>query len=109
MVMLLLSQIAKDDIKNFKSGRTLPACTIQVEWIGSGEPKQLCHKVNIIGAQKPNNYFYMRYSPQECEFVCAYIASVYVCVVTMHVYIVIIIFCCLYFQTNLLLNPPAKR
>ena len=70
--MLILSQIAKVDIREFKRGGTFPACTIELGWIGSGEPKRLFHKVNIIGAKKPNNYFYMRYSPQECEFMCAY-------------------------------------
>ena len=41
--------------------------------------------MNIIGAQKPNNYFYMRYSPQECEFnLCVHTLCVHFCVVTMH-------------------------
>ena len=83
LLQLTLSQIAKVDIQQFKSGRTVPACTIELEWTGSGEPKRLSHKVNIIGAKKPDNYFYMRYSPQECVCmcvcvcVCGYNACVY--------------------------------
>ena len=98
MVMLIFSQIAKVDIKEFKRGRTLPVCTIELEWIGSGEPKRLSHKVNIIGAQKPNNYFYMRYSPQECEFVHVYCVWMFVWLL-----------CSFCSQTNLLPTPPAKK
>ena len=79
IVVVILSQIAKVDIQQFKSGRTLPACTIELEWTGGDEPKRLSHKVKIIGAQEPDNYFYMRYSPQECECVCVH-ECVCVCV-----------------------------
>ena len=33
----------------------------------------LSHKVKIIGAKKPANYFYLRYSPvvgESCHFIC---------------------------------------
>ena len=73
--MLYMSQIAKVDVQHFESdGRSSPACTIELKWTGRGKPKCLSHKVNIIGAKKPNNYFYMRYSPQECESLCLYYA-----------------------------------
>ena len=32
--------------------------------MGDGEPKELYYQVNIIGAEKPANYFHLRYSPQ---------------------------------------------
>ena len=107
MVMLIFSQIAKVDIREFKRGRIFPTCTIELEWTGSGEIKRLSHKVNIIGAKKPDNYFYMRYSPQECEFVRVYNVYVCVCVVTMHVYIVF--FCLFLFPDKYIANSSSKE
>ena len=75
----LFLQITKAVVQNFQSG-TPPACTIELKWTGRGKLKCLSHKVEIIGARKPNNYFYMRYSPQECKSLCLYI----LCVVHMH-------------------------
>ena len=68
----LFSQITKVDVQQFKCDRAPPACTIELEWIGRGKPKRLSYKVNIIGAKKPNNFFYMRYSLQESESLCPY-------------------------------------
>ena len=31
----------------FKRGRNVPACTVELEWTGSGEPKPLSHQVKI--------------------------------------------------------------
>ena len=67
-------------------------CTIELEWIGSGEPKRLSHKVSIIGVQKPDNYFYIRYSPQECEFVHQYILCVCGCNACVRCYFLFFLF-----------------
>ena len=61
--MLHYPQIARVDIVQFKRGRNVPACTVELEWTGSGEPKPLSHQVKISGAQKPA-HFYLRYYPQ---------------------------------------------
>ena len=41
----------------------VPACTIELEWTGSGEP--LAHQVNITGAEKPAYFYNIRYHPQD--------------------------------------------
>ena len=61
--MLHYPQIARVDIVQFKRGRNVPACTVELEWTGSGEPKPLSHQVKISGAKKPA-HFYLRYYPQ---------------------------------------------
>ena len=57
------SQIARVDIVQFKRGKNVPACTVELEWTGSGEPKPLSHQVKITGAKKLE-YFYIRYYPR---------------------------------------------
>ena len=47
----------------YNCGRNAPACSMALQWIGNGEPQQLFHQVNIIGAEKPANFFYICYSP----------------------------------------------
>ena len=66
-------QIARVDIVEFKCGRNVPACTAELEWTGSGEPKPLSHQVKISGAKKPT-HFYLRYFPQAIGefYLCAY-------------------------------------
>ena len=71
-------QIDKEYIQKFQLGGNPPACTIELEWTESGEQKFLLHKVNIIGAKKPDDYFYMRYYPQavgECVCVCVCVCA----------------------------------
>ena len=67
-------QIARVDIVEFKCGRNVPACTAELEWTGSGEPKPLSHQVKISGAKKPA-HFYLRYYPQAVGefYLCAYL------------------------------------
>ena len=71
-------QIAREDIVQFiKHGRKVPACTVELEWIGSGEPKPLSHQVKISGATKPA-HFYLRYYPHAVGefYLCTYVKSV---------------------------------
>ena len=67
--MLHYPQIARVDIVQFKRGRNVPACTVELEWTGSGEPKPLSHQVKISGAKKPA-HFYLRYYPQAVGEFC---------------------------------------
>ena len=77
--MLHYPQIARVDIIQFKCGRNVPACTVELEWTGSGEPKPLFYQVKISGAKKPA-HFYLRYYPQAVgEFYCVCVC-VRVCV-----------------------------
>ena len=69
-------QIARVDIVEFKCGRNVPACTVELEWTGSGKPKPLSHQVKISGAKKPT-HFTLRYYPQAVgeesnAYLCAY-------------------------------------
>ena len=57
IAMLALVQITKEDVDSFETGREIPSCQIRAEWIKQGEPSQLRQKVNLIGAQKPYDYF----------------------------------------------------
>ena len=76
--LLHYPQIARVDIVQFKRGRNVPACTVELEWTGSGEPKPLSHQVKISGAKKPA-HFHLRYYPQA-------VGEFYFCVhVRMHV------------------------
>ena len=50
-----------------------PACTIELEWTRDGEPQQLSHQVNIIGAKKPANFFHIRYSPPAVGELCSFV------------------------------------
>ena len=61
--MLHYPQIARVDIVQFKRGRNVPACTVELEWTGSGEPKPLSHQVKISEAKRLE-HFYLRYYPQ---------------------------------------------
>ena len=47
-----------------------PACSIELKWIENGEPQQLSHRVKIIGAKEPANFFRIRYSPQAVGELC---------------------------------------
>ena len=72
-MLLHYPQIAKVDIVQFKRGRNVPACTVELEWTGSGEPKPLSHQVKISGLKK-QAHFHLRYYPQAVGefYLCAY-------------------------------------
>ena len=59
-----------------------PACTIELKWIGDGEPQQLSHQVNIIGAKEPADFFHIRYSPPavgELLYICTDMILIVTC------------------------------
>ena len=43
MYYATISQIVRVNIVQFKFGKNVPACTVELEWTGSGEPKPLSH------------------------------------------------------------------
>ena len=39
----------------------MPSCQLYVEWTGQqDQPVQLVHRVKLLGAKEPNNFFLMR-------------------------------------------------
>ena len=96
-------QIARVDIVEFKCGRNVPACTAELEWTGSGEPKPLSHQVKISGAKKPA-HFTLRYYPQA-------VGEFYLCA-CMHVNIYMFEYSYHYYscyQILLLSCPPVHK
>ena len=96
-------QIARVDIVQFKRGRNVPACTVELEWTGSGEPKPLSHQVKISGAKKPA-HFYLRYYPQAVGEFYFY--------AHMHVHVCMFEFSPHYYscyQIRLLSSPPVHK
>lgn len=57
-------QISKATVQQFQQGGPVPACHIQLEWIGEGQQKPLNHRVTILGAKAPQNVCYVYYIPQ---------------------------------------------
>ena len=65
LACILSKQIARVDIVQFKHGRNVPACTVELEWTGSGEPKPLSDQVKISGAKRNRHTsIYLRCYPQ---------------------------------------------
>ena len=83
-------QIARVDIVQFKRGRNVPACTVELEWTGSGESKPLPHQVNISGAKRnQHTSIYLRCYPQAVDefYFCAHMhVHVYIFEFSFHYY-----------------------
>ena len=62
-VYVIKFQILKVDVENHEAGKSVPACSIELEWIYGGQQRELFHRVTIIGARQPQNAFIMRYYP----------------------------------------------
>ena len=46
------------DVDQYAAGRWIPGCQLILEWEGEDQkPVRLRHKVQLIGAKPPNNYF----------------------------------------------------
>ena len=51
-------QITKQQVDKFVPGRQVPSCQLHVEWNGQQkQPAQLAHRVELIGARNPFNFF----------------------------------------------------
>ena len=42
---------------SFTPGRGIPSCQLAAKWIGQGRPSELSHKVTLMGAKEPSNFF----------------------------------------------------
>ena len=59
-----LNQISKKDADQFKPGRWIPTCQLIVEWKRKDHiPVELMHKVDLIGAKPPFNFFHLKLNP----------------------------------------------
>ena len=63
-----------------------PACTIELKWIGDGEPQQLSHHVNIIGVKKPAIATFFTYATALQLFVSYVVLYVCIDMLVTHVY-----------------------
>ena len=54
-------QISKNQVDHFVPGSQVPSCQLYVEWTRQQEqPVQLMHRVKLLGAKEPNNFFLIR-------------------------------------------------
>lgn len=56
-------QVFKDSVMQFQPGKRVPACHIELTWIGEGQQQPLNHRVAILGAKAPQNFCHIRYYP----------------------------------------------
>ena len=101
MLFYFVRRLPKVDVLQFERSKNVPACSIELEWIGSSEPKPLFYQVNVTGTKKPV-HFYMRYYPQAVGRFCfMYIhacmhARMHACThACAHVHIYVILYTCI--------------
>ena len=59
-------QISRRDVNDYKPGQWIPECELLVEWDPEQKDKKpvpLRHRVNLIGARVPYNYFNLNLNP----------------------------------------------
>ena len=52
-------QITKKQVDSFTPGKKIPSCQLVAKWIGQGKPSELSHKVTLMGAKEPSNFFHI--------------------------------------------------
>ena len=63
-------QITKNQVDHFVPGSQLPSCQLYVKWTGQQEqPPELLHRVELLGAKEPNNFFLIRLPAPQGEHV----------------------------------------
>ena len=68
-----LSQISRKDADQFEPGQWIPECQLIVQWEREDQrPVRLWHKVDLIGAKAPYNFFYLTLNPALEEGTIAY-------------------------------------
>ena len=60
----LSSQITKAEADQFKPELDVPGCSLKLRWTGGGELRAFSHRVTLLGAQSPKDYFYVCYYPE---------------------------------------------
>ena len=60
----LSPQITKAEANQFKPELDVPGCSLKLRWTGGGELRAFSHRVTLLGAQSPKDYFYICYYPE---------------------------------------------
>ena len=72
-MMCTLPQISRKDADQFEPGQWIPECQLIVEWEKEDQrPVRLRHKVDLIGAKAPCNFFHLTLNPSKEEGTAAY-------------------------------------
>ena len=58
-------QITKRQVDQFVPGHPVPSCQLLVEWTGQQQPVELVHRVELLGAKAPYNFFVIRIPPPQ--------------------------------------------
>ena len=53
---------------------------IALQWTGTGQPQDLSHRVDIMGAKEPDNFFSLYYCPQAIGELLCCVSVLCVCV-----------------------------
>ena len=77
----LFYQITKHQVDRFVPGRRVPSCQLYVKWTGGQEqPVELVHRVELLGAKEPFNFFLIRPpslpSPLTPQSMCSYTSPI---------------------------------
>ena len=57
-------QISRKDVDHFEPGLCYPECELLVEWeLKDQKPIRLRHRINLIGAREPYNFFHLNLNP----------------------------------------------
>ena len=68
-----LTQITRKDADQFEPGQWIPECQLIVQWEREDQkPVRLRHKVDLIGAKAPCNFFYLTLNPCKEDGTAAY-------------------------------------
>ena len=61
IVSFVHTQITKHQVDRFVPGRRVPSCQLYVKWTGQQQqPVELVHRVELLGAKEPFNFFLIR-------------------------------------------------
>lgn len=60
-VLLTFKQIKKCQVDQYVPGSRVPSCQLYAKWTGrQGQPVELTHRVELLGAKDPCSYFLIR-------------------------------------------------
>ena len=54
----------KSQVDSFRPGQQLPSCCLSIDWTGEGNPIGLKHRISLVGAKRPFNFFCIKLMPE---------------------------------------------
>ena len=54
----------KRRVDSFRPGQKPPSCCLSVEWTRDDNPVKLKHRISLLGAMEPSNFFYIKCIPE---------------------------------------------